>query len=112
MRLKTWAALTAALCLPLLSGCGDDNAQKGEVRVINATTEYSSLDLYTVSDDGSSDLVVGGTAAGAASSYASIDRGSYTFQVKSSTGAGTAATVTGSVNKTDHFSIVTALTGG
>jgi hypothetical protein len=112
MRLKTWAALAAALCLPLLSGCGDDNAQRGEVRIINATTEYTSLDLYTENSDGSDNLVVGGTAAGAASGYAGVDRGSYTFQVKSSTGAGTAATTTGTVTKTDHFSIVTALTGG
>ena len=112
MRLKTWAALAAALSLPLLSACGDDNAQQGKVRLINATTEYTSLDLYTVNSDGSDNLVVGGTAAGAASGYDGVDRGSYTFQVKSSTGAGTAATTTGAVTKTDHFSVVTALTGG
>ena len=112
MRLKTWAALAAAITLPLLSGCGNDNAQEGEVRVINATTEYASLDLYTQNSDGSNNLVVSGTAAGAASAYTGVDRGSYTFDIKSSTGAGTAATTTGTVTKTDHFSIVTYLTGG
>ena len=112
MRLKTWAALAAAFTLPLLSGCGNDDAQKGEVRIINATTEYTSLDLYTQNSDGSSSLVVSGTAAGAASGYTGVDRGTYTFQVKSTSGAGTAATTTGTVTKTDHFSVVTSLTGG
>ena len=42
MRLKTWAALAAAaLTLPLLSGCGNDDANDGQVRIVNATTEYS-----------------------------------------------------------------------
>ena len=112
MRMKTWAAFGAALALPLLSGCGDDNAQKGFVRIVNATTEYTSLDLYTQASDGSNDLVVSGTAAGAASPYTSIDKGSYTFNIKSGSGASNAATTTGNINKTDHYSVVTYLTGG
>lgn len=112
MRLKTWAALAAAVSLPLLGGCGDDNAQKGFVRIINATTEYASLDLYTQASDGSNDLVVSGTAAGKSSNYTDIDKGSYTFNVKSGTGASNAATTTGTISKTDHYSIVTYLTGG
>ncbi len=112
MRLKTWAALAAALMLPLLNGCGDENAQKGDVRIINATFEYATLDLYTQASDGSNDLVVSGTAAGAASPYAEIDKGTYTFNIKSGTGAGNAASTTGTISKTDHYSIVTYLTGG
>ena len=113
MRLKTLAAcLAAALTLPLLGGCGDDNAQKGFVRIINATTEYASLDLYTQASDGSNDLVVSGTAAGKSSGYTDIDKGSYTFNVKSGSGASNAASTTGSISKTDHYSIVTYLTGG
>ena len=76
MRLKTWAAfLAVALTLPFLHGCGNDDAQKGEVRVVNATIEYPSLDLYTQDSSGNDDLVVSGTAAGAASGYTAIDRG-------------------------------------
>jgi Domain of unknown function (DUF4397) len=113
MRLKTWAALAAAaLTLPLLGGCGDDNAQKGFVRIINATTEYATLDLYTQGSDGSNDLVVSGTAAGKASSYVDVDKGSYTFNVKSGSAASNAATTSGTISKTDHYSIVTYLTGG
>ena len=112
MRLKTWAAsLAVALTLPFLHGCGNDDAQKGEVRIINATTEYASLDLYKQDSDGSDDLVVGGTASNSASPYTGIDRGSYTFDVKGSTSAGAAVPVTGTITKTDHFSIVTYLTG-
>ncbi|MEP6502157.1 MAG: DUF4397 domain-containing protein [Betaproteobacteria bacterium] len=109
MLLKTWAAL--AVALTLLNGCGDDDANKGEVRIVNATTEYASLDLYTQNSDGGNDLVVSGTAAGAASAYTGVDKGGYTFNIKSGTGAGNAASTTGTVNKTDHYSIVTYLTG-
>ena len=113
MRLKTWAAsLAVALTLPFLHGCGNDDAQKGEVRVVNATIEYPSLDLYTQNGNGSDDLVLSGTAAGAASGYAGVDKGSYEFVIKSTGAAANAATVSGSVTKTDHFSIVTYLTGG
>jgi hypothetical protein len=112
MRLKTWAAsLAVALTLPFLHGCGDDDAQKGEVRIINATSEYASLDLYKQNSDGSDELIVGDTASNTASAYTSIDRGSYTFDVKGSTSAGAAVPVTGTITKTDHFSIVTYLTG-
>jgi hypothetical protein len=112
MRLKTWAALAVALTLPFLHGCGNDDANQGEVRIVNATTEYSSLDLYTLDSSGSDDLVVSGTAAGTASAYTGVDKGSYTFDIKSGTGAGNATSTTGTVSKTDHYSIVTSLTGG
>ena len=111
MRLKTWAAIGAALTLPFLQGCGDENAQKGFVRIINATSEYASLDLYTQASDGSDSLVVAGTTSNTASAYTGIDKGSYTFDVKSSTSGGAAIPVTGTITKTDHFSIVTYLTG-
>jgi hypothetical protein len=109
---KTLAALAVALTLPFLHGCGNDDANKGEVRIINATTEYTTLDLYTLGSDGSDDLVVSGTAAGAASAYTGVDKGAYTFDIKSGTGAGNATSTTGTVSKTDHYSIVTSLTGG
>jgi hypothetical protein len=112
MRLKTWAAgIAVALTLPFLHGCGNDDAQKGDVRIVNATAEYSSLDLYRQDKDGSDELVVGGTAANTASAYTGIDRGSYTFDVKGSTSAGAAIPVTGTIAKTDHYSVVAYITG-
>ena len=111
MRLKTWAALAAALTLPFLHGCGDDNAQKGFVRIVNATTEYPSLDLYTLNSSGGNDLVVSGTTANSASAYQGIDKGSYTFEVKGTTSAGAATPAPGTISKADHFAVVTTLTG-
>jgi hypothetical protein len=112
MRLKTWAALAVALTLPFLHGCGNDDANQGDVRIVNATFEYTSLDLYTQDSNGNDNLVVGDTAAGAASAYTGVDKGTYDFVIKSTGAAANAATVTGTVSKTDHFSIVTYLTGG
>jgi len=111
MRLKTWAALAAAITLPLLSACGDDNAQKGFVRIVNATYEYPSLDLYTVNSDTSTNLVVSGTASNAASAYTAVDKGGYTFEAIGSTSAGGGPETPGTVTKGDHFTVVTFLTG-
>ncbi len=112
MRLKTWAALAAAaLILPLLGACGNDDAQDGFVRNINATSEYTSLDLYKQASDGSDELVIGGTTANTASAYSGIRKGSYTFDVKSSTSAGAATPASGVITKSDHFSVVTYVTG-
>jgi hypothetical protein len=112
MRLKTWAAFAAAaLTLPLLGGCGNDDANDGYVRNINATTEYSSLDLYTVDSDGSTNAVISGTGANTASAYDGIKKGSYSFEAKSSTSAGTPTPVSGTITKADHFALLTYLTG-
>ena len=86
MRLKTWAAsLAVALTLPFLHGCGNDDANDGQVRIVNATTDYSSIDLYTQDSDGNDTLVVSGTAAGTASGYDDVKRGATTFEIKSGT---------------------------
>jgi len=111
MRLKTWAALAAAMTLPFMSGCGNDNANDGYVRIINTTSEYTSLNLYTQDSDGNDDILVSGTAAGTASSYEGLKKGSYTFDVKSSTSTGSPTPVTGTVTKDDHFAVITWLTG-
>jgi len=112
MRLKTWAALAAAaLALPLLSGCGNDDANDGGVRIVNATTDYSSIDLYTQDSDGNDSLVVGGTAAGQISSYTNIKRGAKTFEIKSGASAGNASSATGTVTTGDHFTLVSYITG-
>jgi hypothetical protein len=108
---KTWTAIAVALILPFLHGCGNDDANKGEVRIVNATTEYASLDLYTRDSDGNDNLVVSGAATGAASAYTGVDKGSYTFDIKSASGPSVAASAAGTVNKTDHYSVVTYLTG-
>jgi hypothetical protein len=110
--LKTWAAsLAVALSLPFLHGCGNDNANDGSVRIVNATTDYSSIDLYTQDSDGNNDLVVSGTAAGTVSGYQDIKRGAKTFEVKSGASAGNASSATGTVTTGDHFTLVSYITG-
>lgn len=112
MRLKTWAALAAAaLTLPLLSACGNDNANDGLVRIVNATTDYSSIDLYTEDSDGNDSAVVTGTAAGAVSAYTDVKRGAKTFEIKTGASAGNASSATGTVTVDDHFTLISYITG-
>ena len=111
MRLKTWAALAAAITLPLLSGCGMDDANDGHVRVMNATTDYSSIDLYTQDSSGNDTLVVSGTAAGAISGYNDVKHGTQTFEIQSGSSAGNASSATGEVTTDDHFTLVSYVTG-
>ena len=111
MRLKTWAAIAAAITLPLLSGCGMDDANDGHVRVLNATTDYSSIDLYTQDSSGNDTLVVSGTAAGAISDYNNVKHGSQTFEIQSGSSAGNASSATGEVTTDDHFTLVSYITG-
>jgi len=111
MRLKTWAALAVALSLPFLNGCGNDNANDGLVRVLNATTDYASIDLYTQDSNGNDTLVVSGTDAGKVSGYNDVKRGSTLFEIKSGTSAGNASSATGTVTVDDHFALVSYITG-
>jgi len=112
MRLKSRVALlAAALTLPFLHGCGDDKASDGLVRIVNATTDYSSIDLYTQDSDGNDTLVVRGTAAGKASGYNDVKRGGKTFEIKSGSSAGNASSATGTVTVDDHFTLVSYITG-
>ena len=111
MRLKTWAAIAAAITLPLLSGCGMDDANDGHVRVMNATTDYSSIDLYTQDSSGNDTLVVSGTAAGAISGYNGVKHGTQTFEIQSGSSAGNASSATGEVTTDDHFTLVSYVTG-
>ena len=108
---KTWTALAVALALPLLNACGIDDVSDGQVRVVNATTGYGSIDLYTQDSNGNDTLVVSGTAAGTASAYDDVSKGSKTFVIKSGTSAGSASSATGTVSTDDHFTLVSYITG-
>ena len=109
---KKWAALAVALALlPLLDACGIDDVNDGHVRIVNATTDYASIDLYTQDSDSNDTLVASGTAAGAVSAYNDVKRGSTTFEIKSGTSAGNASSATGTVTTDDHFALVSYITG-
>lgn len=108
---KTWAALAVALTLPFLHACGMEDANDGHVRVVNATTDYASIDLYTQDSDSNDTLVVSGTAAGTVSGYNDVKKGATTFEIKSGTSAGNASSTTGTLTTDDHFTLVSYITG-
>jgi hypothetical protein len=109
---KKCAALAVALALlPLLDACGIDDVDDGHVRVVNATTDYASIDLYTQDSNSNDTLVVSDTAAGTVSGYNKVNRGSATFEIKSGTSAGNASSATGTITTDDHFTLVSYITG-
>lgn len=109
---KTRAALAVALALPLLHACGLDDANQGKVRILNATTEYATMDLYDVDSKNDSSLLLSGTPSNTVSGYANLDQGSYTFNLVGAGGSSTAGSATGSVNSGDHYLVIASLTGG
>jgi hypothetical protein len=109
---KTRAALAVAFLLPLLHGCGLDDANDGKVRVLNATTEYTTVDLYDVNSKNDSNDLIAGTASGQVSGYANLQQGSYTFNIIGSGGSSAAASVAGSVSSSDHYLVIASITGG
>jgi hypothetical protein len=111
---KTRATLALALSAPLLlfSGCGNTEAQDAQVRLVNATSEYTTMDLYTVDSKNVSTKFISGTPSFSASSYDGLFGGTYTFKILGSGSSTAAAQTSGSVSKQDHFAIVSYLSGG
>jgi hypothetical protein len=104
--LKLFAACLGAVAV--LGGCGGGSlVNGGDVRLVNATSVFASLDLY----DGSSKISAG-VARSAAGGYVGLDKGSHTFNVADGSTGVTAATLTGNVTKDDHFTIVAYTAGG
>ncbi|MEO8155545.1 MAG: DUF4397 domain-containing protein [Rhizobacter sp.] len=80
----------AALPFALLSACGGSsgNDGPGQVRMINATTDYASLDLYATDA-----LAAPAVLEDTVSSYVTIGSGTSTFKLKRA-GSGTTALAT------------------
>jgi hypothetical protein len=111
---KTRAALALVLAIPplLLGGCGNDDAQDAQVRLVNATSEYPTMDLYTVDSKNESNKFISGTPSFNVSSYSGLFGGSYTFKILGAGSSTAAAQVTGDVTKQKHFAIIGSLSGG
>jgi hypothetical protein len=99
------AVLALALCIPLLHACG--SSDDGYVRLVNATTDYSSLDLYQ-STNQLGDSVDSNTVG----SYADLSAGSYTINVRSTGSSTNAASLSQTVAKGDHFTLVAYMKAG
>ena len=79
------AALALIACLPLLHACGG-TSDDGDVRLVNATTDYSTISLYQ-SDDTVGDAVASDTVG----SYAGVGAGTYEFDLRTVGSSSTAA---------------------
>lgn len=99
--------LSIALVLPLLHACGGNSEEdQGAVRLINATTDFTSLDAYR------DDLgLVNSVTAGSSSGYANLDKDSYTFKIAQSGSGSTAATLSGSVSAGSHYALLAYASG-
>jgi hypothetical protein len=102
-----WAA--AACILPLLYACGgggDDDGGDGAVRLVNATSDYASLDLYR------SDTSIGtAVASDAAGDYVSLDSSTFTFNLKRTGSSTTSNTSNRSVSDGVSYTLLAYSTG-
>ena len=110
MRDKLKLILAGTAALAALAGCGGGaslSVNDGHVRLVNAATGIASLDLYQ-----SSSLLSSGVAVNTAGSYVGLDAGTYTFNLSLGGSSATAATLSGTVQKKDDYTIVAYTTGG
>lgn len=109
MKLKHLFLLVAALPLALLSACGgsDDDDGPGQVRLINATTEYASLDFYA-----SDTRVAAAVLQDSVSGYVSLGSGSVTFKLKRADSATTSLATARTVTNGVYSTLVAYTTGG
>lgn len=96
----------AALSLPLLHGCGTDGPV-GYVRVVNATTEFATMDLYA---DGDEEL--SGVASQSVSAYAKIKNGSRVLELHNGGSPLASATTTQTLSTDHRYTLVGYVSGG
>ena len=100
------AALALMICLPLLHACGGAS-DDGYVRLVNATTDYSSIGLYQ-----SGDAVGAAVDADTVGAYAGVGADTYEFDLLTAGSSSTAASTSQAVAKGDHFTLVAYVDAG
>jgi hypothetical protein len=100
------ASLALVLCLPLLHACGGAS-DDGYVRLVNASTDDTSISLYE-----SSTLLGDSVAPDSVGSYESVGAGSAELAVRTAGSSSTVASVSQVVAKGDHFTLVGYVDGG
>ena len=100
------AALTLALCLPLLHACGG-SSDEGYVRLVNASTDYSTISLYESTTE-----LGDAVAADTVGSYAGVNPDTYEFDLRTAGSSGTAASTSQTVATGDHFTLVATVDAG
>lgn len=104
--LKLFAACVASAAMLVACG-GGGFATGGNVRLVNATSVFPTLDLYNGSTKVSS-----GVASNTAGNYVEVDKGTRTLNVADGTTGVTAATVSGDVSRDKHYTLVAYTAGG
>jgi hypothetical protein len=101
--------LAAAVTAAALAGCGGGSlsVDDAEVRLVNATSDIASLDLYQ-----STSLLSSGVTANTAGPYVDLKGGTYTFNVNLGGSGAAAATLSASVQKKNNYTLVAYTTGG
>ncbi len=109
MKFRSRTILVATLAAAsALHGCGGGSLSKqGSVRLLNATTDYASLDLF-VSTTG----VSSGVAAEAVGAYANVDKGSVTLNLKATGSGGVVATSTQTIDTDKRYTLAAYVSGG
>lgn len=108
MNSRAWWAAAAVFIVPLLHACGggsDDNGA-GAVRLVNASDDVASLDLYSTDT-----LLSSGVATGSAGDYVSLGSGTYSMQLKSNGSATTLSTSSRTVSSGTSYTLVAYTTG-
>lgn len=82
----------------MLTGCGgdddDDNGKRAQIRLLNVSPGYESLDVYVNDGDATNDTtVLTGVTYETASAYASLDADTYSVKFKRNGVSGTLATL-------------------
>ena len=104
---RFWMALSLALAAAGLNGCGGGSlAKEGYVRLLNATTDYPSLDLFS-----STTGVSGAVLAESVGDYAKLAKASVTFNLKV-TGSGGVVVSSSQTIGTDLRNTLVAYTSG
>lgn len=85
----------AAIALQACSGSGDGSSGKGQIRLLNASIGYDSLDLYVSTDDDDEDTrEIEAVESGSVSEYVKVNSDTYTIKIKRNGIASTLLTLT------------------
>jgi hypothetical protein len=111
MQHPTLASLFRSLPVILLflfAGCGgDSSSEKAQFRLLNLSSDYDSLDLYTNNGDQDSDtLQFSAVTTGAISSYATVNGDSYTITFKKTGTSGSLLSTTSTLASDTHATFV------
>ncbi|OWQ85097.1 hypothetical protein CDN99_23105 [Roseateles aquatilis] len=102
MRFKTWAWGLSLATVALLTACGGGSSSKtAQMRLVNASIGYSSLDMAV-----NSATVTTGVAYAKAGAYASVDTSATGTEVQNSTIGSTLASTTPTLAQGSHYALI------